>query len=118
MPSPHVLTAKGQLAPSQPTRKYAPTSFQTGEEEDLVTWTEIAGGLAVLAMLAAGLGFILSAFLLATVGVGQLELRAILLFKNWWASGPLIILVAVLVLRRRLWLRLRRKQAAPGESLL
>ncbi|KAJ1821445.1 hypothetical protein GGH91_006120 [Coemansia sp. RSA 2671] len=95
-------------------RKYAPTSL----DEGLVTWTEIAGGLAVLAMLAVGLGIILSAFLLATVGVGQLELRAILLFKNWWASGPLIALVAVLAFRRRQWLRLRRKQAGLGESLI
>ncbi|KAJ2336765.1 hypothetical protein GGI00_000649 [Coemansia sp. RSA 2681] len=112
-----MLAAKAQLASSRANRKYAPSSLQTSEE-DLVTWTEIAGGLAVLAMLAAGLGFIISAFLLATVGVGQLELRAILLFKNWWASGPLIVLVAALALRRRLWLRLRRKQTTTGESLL
>ncbi|KAJ2044062.1 hypothetical protein H4S04_006425 [Coemansia sp. S16] len=111
-----MLAVKAKLASSRMDRKYAPTSFQT--EKGLVTWTEIAGGLVVLAMLTVGLGFILSAFLLATVGVGQLELRAILLFKNWWASGPLIVLVAVLVLRRRLWLRLRRKQTVIGESLL
>ncbi|KAJ2805780.1 hypothetical protein FBU31_003731 [Coemansia sp. 'formosensis'] len=112
-----MLAVKAKLASSGMDRKYAPTSLQT-EEEGLVTWTEIAGGLTVLAMLTVGLAFILSAFLLATVGVGQLELRAILLFKNWWASGPLIVLVAVLVLRRRLWLRLKRKQTALGESLL
>ncbi|KAJ2890764.1 hypothetical protein GGI21_003112 [Coemansia aciculifera] len=111
-----MLAVKAHLASSRTDYKYAPTSFQPGKEENLVTWTEIAGGLVVLAMLAAGLACILSAFLLATVGVGQLELRAILLFKNWWVSGPLIVLVAALALRRRKWLRLKRKQA--GESLL
>ncbi|KAJ1986052.1 hypothetical protein GGI04_006220 [Coemansia thaxteri] len=105
-----MLAIKARLA-ARRGQKYSPCT-STSHTEDLVTWTEIAGGLAVLALLVGGLAFVLSAFLLATVGVGQLELRAVLLFKNWWVSGPLIALMAVLVLRRRLWLRLRRRQGS------
>ncbi|KAI9481854.1 hypothetical protein LPJ78_002186 [Coemansia sp. RSA 989] len=79
-----------------------------------VSWAEIAGGLLVLVFLLAGLAFIASAFMLATIGVGQLELRAVILLKNWYVSGPLAIAFVALVLVRRhlLW----RQFKAAGAS--
>ncbi|KAI9501923.1 hypothetical protein BX070DRAFT_253862 [Coemansia spiralis] len=97
-------------------QKYAAHPVAAAETEGLVTWSEIIGGFAVLALLLFGLAFVVSAFLLATISVGQLELRAVLLFQNWWASGPLVVAATVFVLRRRLWLRLKRRnthQAMP-----
>ncbi|KAJ1956895.1 hypothetical protein EC988_001108, partial [Linderina pennispora] len=44
-----------------------------------VSWSETLGGLVVLALLVVCLGFVLSTFLLATIGIGQLELRIVLL---------------------------------------
>ncbi|KAJ1668486.1 hypothetical protein EV178_000518 [Coemansia sp. RSA 1646] len=92
---------------TQTERKYAAHPVAVAEMERLVTWSEIIGGLVVLALLLTGLAFVMSAFLLATISVGQLELRAVLLFQSWWVSGPLIAAAAVLVLRRRLWLRIK-----------
>ncbi|KAJ2448656.1 hypothetical protein EV183_005326 [Coemansia sp. RSA 2336] len=79
-----------------------------------VSWTEIAGGLLVLALLLAGLSCIASAFMLATIGVGQLELRAVILLKSWYVSGPLAAAFAALVLVRRhlLWRQLKAAGAS------
>ncbi|KAJ2371599.1 hypothetical protein IW150_004521 [Coemansia sp. RSA 2607] len=79
------------------------------QQEKLVKWTEIVGGLVVLALLAVGAAFVVSTFVLATVGVGQLELRILILLGDWWVSGPLLAAVVVAVVRHRyrLWKRLR-----------
>ncbi|KAJ1797487.1 hypothetical protein LPJ59_003108 [Coemansia sp. RSA 2399] len=92
---------------TQAERKYA--AHPVAVAEGLVTWSEIIGGLVVLALLLTGLAFVTSAFLLATISVGQLELRAVFLLKNPWVSGPLAAATAVLVLRQRLRLRLKRR---------
>ncbi|KAJ2530379.1 hypothetical protein EV175_007300, partial [Coemansia sp. RSA 1933] len=86
---------------TQAERKYATHPAAAAETEGLVTWSEIIGGLVVLALLLTGLAFVTSAFLVATISVGQLELRAVLLFRNWYVSGPLAAAATVLVLRRR-----------------
>ncbi|KAJ2359411.1 hypothetical protein IWW50_005370 [Coemansia erecta] len=79
-----------------------------------VKWTEIAGGLVVLALLLTGLAFVSSTFMLATIGIGQLELRAVVLLKNGWVSGPLVAAVVALVLLRRhlLWLQFKAASAS------
>ncbi|KAJ1946584.1 hypothetical protein GGF37_001080 [Kickxella alabastrina] len=85
------------------------TAHPSREARHLVKWTEIVGGLAVLLLLTVGLAFVLSTFFLATIGVGQLELRIVILLKNWWVSGLLIAVLAAAVARHRyrLWLRLK-----------
>ncbi|KAJ1773715.1 proteasome component M29 [Coemansia sp. RSA 1843] len=107
-PVPSYMRKKmNDIQQTQTERKYAAHPVAVAEMERLVTWSEIIGGLVVLALLLTGLAFVMSAFLLATISVGQLELRAVLLFQSWWVSGPLIAAAAVLVLRRRLWLRIK-----------
>ncbi|KAJ2505853.1 hypothetical protein GGI11_006856, partial [Coemansia sp. RSA 2049] len=69
---------------TQAERKYAAHPTAIAETEGLVTWSEIAGGLVVLGLLLTCLAFVTSAFLLATLGVGQLELRAVVLLRSWW----------------------------------
>ncbi|KAJ1830019.1 hypothetical protein LPJ63_005198 [Coemansia sp. RSA 2711] len=99
-----------EAAQRQPGGKYAART-SSGER---VSWTEIGGGLAVLGLLLAGLAFVALAFMLATIGIGQLELRTVVLLKNWWVSGPLLAAVVALVLLRRhlLWLQFKAASAS------
>ncbi|KAJ2162877.1 hypothetical protein GGF46_000260 [Coemansia sp. RSA 552] len=77
-------------------------SSKQATSSGLVSWSEVAGGLAVLVMLVAGLAFVAMAFLLATIGIGQLELRALVLLRSWYVAGPLLVLAATLVFLSRL----------------